>query len=127
MLYFILINIFSVVDGSSENMPQKERLISRIESFYNNWKENKYEICWGFFLKESGVLDKESFVNNFKQMPSVDKYKIISFEMKDDTVKVKMSTNLIENGKDLLGADISYDYWIFKNNEWYLYDFFKIK
>lgn len=125
----ILLLAFSASFGFSilnpgENNKMEKRLKERIDSVYQAYKERNFE---KFLNYGTGDYDNRAKkLDEIKKMyPILVDYKIKEIKITGDEAKVKVTITVQLN--DVNNVSDSYDYWIFKNNEWHLKDFGKIQ
>ena len=123
----ILFLVFSIILGC-ENNDMENKLKKRIDGVYQAWKEKNIEQLLDFGSPEIDKTEsrKERLDEIKKMYPVLVNYKIREIKITKDRAKVRVTTTVIlDNNKEDVSDE--YDYWIFKNNEWYLLDFGKIQ
>jgi hypothetical protein len=97
-----------------------ENLKNRIKIFYNNWREQNYNECWKYWVPKIAGNQKDFVEERKKYSFRLIDYKIIFIKFDGDKAKVKMYIKIKENNEKIEGNH--FDYWIYKNNYWYLTD-----
>ncbi|MCX5903828.1 MAG: hypothetical protein NTV89_10255 [Proteobacteria bacterium] len=95
-------------------------LRNRIEKFYNNWRDQNYNECWKFWVPEIAGNQKDFVEERKKYSFRLIDYKILFIKFNGDKATVKMSIKIKEHDEQIEGKHS--DYWIYKNNNWYLTD-----
>jgi hypothetical protein len=128
-----LMIMFCIIIGcntlnSSEKNKMENKLRERIASVYQAYKERNFDKFLDFrpIEYEKKGNRREILDGMTKDYPPIlVDYKIREIKITKDRARVTVTiTLLINNKKDV--SD-SFDYWILKDNEWYLLDFGKIK
>lgn len=93
----------------------------RIKQYYDNLSEKNISKCREYVLPEYSNAKREVDNEQIKHLPTIKNYEIVSIERTGNEAKVRMRTYIIENEKVI--PNECYDFWVIKNNKWYLKDF----
>ena len=137
-IYIIILLFFvSCYQGclmfSSSTIDKETLLKGRVEKAYQYYKERQFENF--VYLFDSGfstATNKRERIDKCeKGLPILVKYKINEIEINGEKAIVKVENTYKFESKEtkeiLIVEDISVDYWIFKDNEWYLHAFGKTR
>lgn len=128
----LLIVVFSAIFccamlDANEKDKMENKLRERIAGVYQAYKERKFDKFIDFSTIDHSDREKRKKISDEMReaYPILVDYEIKEIIITGDKAKVKVAITLIlDDEKDV--SD-SFDYWIFKNNEWYLFDFGKIQ
>lgn len=127
----ILFAAFSTIFGcailnASENDKMEKRLRERVDGVYQAYKERNFEKLLNFDVIDHDKKENRKRIDEMeKGYPILVDYKIKEVEITEDKAKVKVTITLMLNDKKDVSE--SFDYWVFKDNDWYLLDFGKIQ
>jgi len=129
----ILFLFFSTIFGcaifnSIENNKMEEKLRERVAGVYKAYKERNFEKFMDFEKSDyDKKRTKKKIIDDLKKsFPILIDYNIKEIKITGDKAKVKVAVILILDDKRNL-SEIFFDYWAFKDNDWYLLDFGKIQ
>jgi len=106
-------------------------LTKRVEKAYQYYKERQFEKFINFFDRGfyAGINKRERIDKFEKGLPILVEYRIKEIKINGEKAIVKVENTYKFESKEtkeiLIMKDISVDYWIFKDDEWYLYKFGK--
>ena len=106
-------------------------LTKRVEKAYQYYKERQFEKFINFFDRGfyAGINKRERIDKFEKGLPILVEYRIKEIKINGEKAIVKVENTYKFESKEtkeiLIMKDISVDYWIFKDDEWYLYEFGK--
>lgn len=133
----VLILLMSLNQGCAmqavSHINKEDRLKERVEKAYQYYKERQFEKFINLFDREFfAVTSKQERIAKFEEgLPILVAYKIKELKINGEQAKVKVENTVkFEDKKTkdiLIVTDTIVDYWIFKDNEWYLYEFGKGK
>lgn len=131
----VLILLISLNQGCAmqtvSHINKEERLKERVEKAYQYYKERQFEKFINLFDREFfAVTSKQERIAKFEEgLPILVAYKIKEIKINGEQAKVKVENTVkFEDKKTkevLIVTDTIVDYWVFKDNEWYLYEFGK--
>ena len=131
----VLILLISLNQGCAmqtvSHINKEERLKERVEKAYQYYKERQFEKFINLFDREFfAVTSKQERIAKFEEgLPILVAYKIKEIKINGEQAKVKLENTVkFEDKKTkevLIVTDTIVDYWVFKDNEWYLYEFGK--
>ena len=116
---------------SSLTINKEAKLKERVEKVYQYYKERQFEKFINLFdLDFFAFTSKQERIAKFEEgLPILVAYKIKEIKINGEKAKVKVENTVkFEDKKTkeiLIVTDTIVDYWIFKDNEWYLYEFGK--
>ena len=112
--------------GESDKMEKKLR--ERVAGVYKAYKERNFEKFMDFEKSDyDKKRTKKEIIDDLKKsFPILIDYNIKEIKITGDKAKVKVAVILILDDKRNL-SEIFFDYWAFKDNDWYLLDFGKIQ
>ncbi len=129
----ILFLAFSTIFGcamlnSSENDKMEKKLRERVAGVYQAYKERNFEKFMDFEKSDyDKKRTKKEIIDDLKKsFPILIDYNIKEIKITGDKAKVKVAVMLVLDDKRNL-SEIFFDYWAFKDNDWYLLDFGKIQ
>jgi hypothetical protein len=116
----------------SSTIDKKTILTKRVEKAYEYWKERRgdkfMDLYYDEFYKKMSTQEK---IDKFERwLPNLVEYNIKEIEISGENAKVKVDCVGKfgkEPGEVLIIKNTNVDYWIFKDNEWYLYNFGKAR
>lgn len=146
-LFFVLLIALNIV-GCDMTKNLEGKLEKRVNKLYTHLQNREFEQVWEMGFKEGWETDfermqetdfeqmremgieaegrppKDVFVEMAKAMQS---FRIISFNiesMKIDGNKAKVRIKMVTEEKGQVDTDyFHYDYWVYKNGDWFLEDF----
>jgi uncharacterized protein YchJ len=102
------------------------KLKEKVGIAYQYYKErdfDKFINCFEPEISQSSEIQED--INKAKKGAAVlVNYKIIKIEITGTKAKVNMEASFIVKDKEV--KQMHFDYWVFLNNDWYLYDFGKM-
>lgn len=129
IILVIMVGIFCgcTIQNVSKNIKIEERLKERIDGVYLAWKERDFDklLNYGPIDKIKNEDRKERIDEIQKVYPTLVDYHVKGIEVTDHEARVKVLVTVTIDGVKHVVE--SYDYWVFKENEWYLLDFGKMR
>jgi hypothetical protein len=113
---------------SPTSISKEENLRKRIEMAYQYYQERNFDKFIDYFDAEISQDTKrqESIDNAKRGFPILVSYRISKIEINGDTAKVKIECVFKLKGIDKEEKEIHFDYWIFQDNAWFIYDYGKM-
>lgn len=112
---------------SSEKHELEKKLRERIDGVYHAYKERDFKKFLGFCTSDYVKNEdrKKMIIQLEKGYPVLLDYDIKEINITGDKARVKIILKVILHSAEDVSE--SFDYWVFRDNDWYLYDFGKIK
>jgi hypothetical protein len=126
LLFFCFSQGCAMKSASTININKEGKLKERVEEAYQYFKERKFDKFTDYFEPEiSQAPDRQEDISKANKGAAIlVNYKIIKIEITDKKAKVNMEASFFEKGKE--EKQIHFDYWVFRDNDWFIYDFGKM-
>jgi len=123
-VYLLSFNLGCAVLSSS-TINKEARLRERIEAAYRYLKERDYERFIDLFevAKTYDQAKRQEAMSHAKGFPSVIDFEVQEVKINGDEAKVKIKKVILFSGKK--EQAVNFDYWKYKDNDWYIYEFVK--
>ncbi len=110
-------------NGKNINMTDKERLLKeRVQEFCHIMEEGKFRQTRNYYIPQWQNKPEQAYKGDFSSWKEtkgiIDYYKIKAIKFRDDnTAEVLIDSSLLNE------KYITYDYWIFVKDNWYIVDY----
>ena len=124
MLYLLSLN-FGCAILSSSSINKEARLKERIDAAYQYLKERDYDKFMNLteVAKTFDATARQKAISHAKGFPIVIDFEVLEIKVDGDEAKVKIKEVILFSSKKI--QRVHFDYWKYKDNDWYIYDFAK--